>query len=149
MVTAFVFDRAFGACSEQVGRARIHGVNGRDCSIEEPGVRRVSLPDGRLLVIRRADAEDIDRLIDFYRSLPLEDRYYRFFTGGMPPRSHFENVLDPTRHGVALIVEVMEDSGATLVGDACYVPQRDGAGELAVTIAPEWRGWLGPYLLDT
>jgi hypothetical protein len=107
------------------------------------------LPDGRLLVIRRAGADDIDRMVDFYRSLPLEDRYFRFFTGGMPPRAHFERVVDPSRHGVALVVEVVDGSDVTLVGDACYVPQAHGPGELAVTVAPAWRGWLGAYLLDT
>ena len=108
----------------------------------------MTLPDGRLLVIRRADATDIDPLIAFYRALPLEDRYFRFFTGGMPPRAHFETIIDPARHGVVLVVEVVDGDVTTLVGDACYMTQPDGAGELAVTIAPSWRGWLGPYLLD-
>lgn len=120
------------------------------CTDERPGVRRVSLPDGRLLEIRPATVDDVDRLIDFYRQLPLEDRYFRFFTGGMPPRTHFERVVAPETGGVALVVDVVDGHGAvTLVGDACYVPQSGTDGELAVTIDPRWRGWLGPYLLDT
>jgi hypothetical protein len=103
-----------------------------------------------MLVIRPAATGDIDRMIDFYRSLPLEDRYLRFFTGGMPPRAHFEKIVDVATHGgAALVVEVIEGNDVKLVGDACYVPQPDGDGELAVTIDPSWRGWLGPYLLDT
>lgn len=102
------------------------------------------------LVIRPARAEDVDRIIDFYRSLPLEDRYFRFFTGGMPPRAHFEKTVNVATHGgVALVVEVGEDSESQLVGEACFVPQPDGDGELALTIDPRWRGWLGPFLLDT
>jgi len=117
---------------------------------DEPGLRRTTLPDGRVLVIRRATAADVDRMIDFYRSLPLEDRYFRFFTGGLPPRAHFERTVDVATHGgVALVVEVIAGNDVQLVGDACYVPQADGDGELAVTIDPNWRGWLGPYLLDT
>ena len=127
---------------------------------EEPGVRRTTLPDGRVLVVRPARTSDIERLIDFYRGLPLEDRYFRFFTGSMPPRSHFERVVDVAGHrGVALLAEVGasgEGAGAEgpagaaplLVGDACYIPQASGDGELAVTVDPQWRGWLGPYLLD-
>jgi GNAT superfamily N-acetyltransferase len=108
----------------------------------------VSLADGRLLVVRRATAGDVTPLIEFYRALPLEDRYFRFFTGGMPPRTHFERVVDPAHRGVALLAEVRDGEAVTLVGDACYLPQDDGAGELAVTVHPDWRGWLGPYLLD-
>jgi hypothetical protein len=119
-----------------------HGTN------EASVVRQVSLPDGRLLFVRRATEADVDPLIDFYRSLPLEDRYFRFFTGGMPPRTHFERVIDPANHGVALVVEVRDGDAVTLIGDACYLPQDDGAGELAVTVHPDWRGWLGPYVLD-
>ncbi|MEO8694724.1 MAG: hypothetical protein ABI658_14460 [Acidimicrobiales bacterium] len=116
---------------------------------ETPGVRRVTLADGRVLVIRPAEVADVDRMIELYRNLPLEDRYFRFFTGGLPPRTHFEKIVDTTTHGgVALVVDVMEGNDARLVGDACYVPQSDGDGELAVTIHPDWRGWLGPYLLD-
>jgi hypothetical protein len=117
---------------------------------ETPGFRRTTLPDGRMLVIRPAETGDIDRMIDFYRGLPLEDRYLRFFTGGMPPRTHFERIVDVAGHGgVALVAEVAEGSDTQLVGDSCYVPQDDGDGELAVTVDPRWRGWLGPYLLDT
>jgi hypothetical protein len=116
---------------------------------EAPGFRRTTLPDDRMLVIRPAESGDIDRMIDFYRSLPLEDRYLRFFTGGMPPRAHFEKILDvSTTGGVALVVEIIAGNDVRLVGDACYVPQDDGDGELAVTVDPQWRGWLGPYLLD-
>ena len=120
-----------------------------DSMPDAPLFRQTTLPDGRLLVVRPARAEDVDRMIEFYRSLPLEDRYLRFFTGGLPPRSHFERVVDVASHGgVALVVEVVGDAATQFVGDACYMPQADGDGELAVTIDPAWRGWLGPYLLD-
>ena len=35
-----------------------------------------------------------------------------------------------------------------MAGEAGYAMRSDGDGDLAVTVAPNWRGWLGPYLLD-
>ena len=35
-----------------------------------------------------------------------------------------------------------------VAGEAGYAMRDDGDGDLAVTVAPDWRGWLGPYLLD-
>jgi hypothetical protein len=34
------------------------------------------------------------------------------------------------------------------VAAASYSPMSDGRAELAVTVAADWRGWLGPYLVD-
>ncbi len=39
-------------------------------------------------------------------------------------------------------------AGETVAGEAGYAIRPDGDGDLAVTVAAPWRGWLGPYLLD-
>lgn len=44
---------------------------------------------------------------------------------------------------------VISDDGERIVGEAEYILLPGGDGELAITVAPDWRGWLGPYLLDT
>lgn len=38
--------------------------------------------------------------------------------------------------------------GARIVGEASYELLPNGAGELAITVAADQRGWIGPYLLD-
>jgi hypothetical protein len=55
-----------------------------------------------------------------------------------------------TTGGLVLVAEVGEADGARrLVADAGYAPSTSGEPELALTVAPGWRGWLGPFLLDT
>jgi hypothetical protein len=39
-------------------------------------------------------------------------------------------------------------AGEEVAGEAGYAIRPDGDGDLAVTVATPWRGWLGPYLLD-
>ena len=50
-------------------------------------------------------------------------------------------------HGYGLVA-VTDDPDGPIVGEATYFLLDNGNGELAVTVAPRWRGWLGPYLLD-
>ena len=46
------------------------------------------------------------------------------------------------------MAEVVDGDDRTLVGEAGYTLLSDGDGELAITVDPEWRGWLGSWLLD-
>ena len=48
------------------------------------------------------------------------------------------------------IVAVVDDGlpGARLVAEVGYVLLANGDAEFGLTVAPDWRGWLGPYLLD-
>ena len=45
---------------------------------------------------------------------------------------------------------VLVDGGdvPTVVAEAGYSIREDGDGDLAITVAAPWRGWLGAYLLD-
>jgi L-amino acid N-acyltransferase YncA len=115
--------------------------------------RHINLDDGRALVVRPARDDDVDGLLEMYEQLPPEDLYRRFFSCHRPDRAFFEaQVRVHERGGFALVVELEPpDSGAAgqIVADAWYSLMADGDGELAITVAKAWRGWLGPYLLDT
>lgn len=112
-------------------------------------LRRVELDDGRVLVVRNARPDDVDGLAAMYDQLSDEDIYFRFFTPHRPDRDLFERIVHIAEHGgAALVAEVIEDGQATIVADAWYSMLPDGDGELAITVAPSWRGWLGSYLLD-
>ena len=43
---------------------------------------------------------------------------------------------------------VVDEPVERIVAEADYFLLDNGNGELAVTVAADWRGWLGPYLLD-
>ncbi len=114
-----------------------------------PGVlRAVDLADGRRLTVRRATHADVDAAYELYGRLSPRDLHRRFFTARMPTRELVEQWVSPDRKGVALVAEVTEGADRTLVGEAGYAVLPDGDGELAITIDPEWRGWLGSWLLD-
>jgi hypothetical protein len=53
------------------------------------------------------------------------------------------------RGGFGLVASVADrEGGEELVAEAGYTPLPDGDGELEITVARPWRGWLGHYLLD-
>ncbi len=106
----------------------------------------VPLPHGEVLLVREVDSGDIDAITQLYGRLSSDDRYRRFF-------SHFG--VRP--HWVAGWVERCRTDGLGLVavgphgvvvGEAAYVLLANGNGEFSLTVDHEWRGWLGPYLLD-
>jgi hypothetical protein len=139
-----------------------------------PGQRRVGLPDGRELAVRPVSRADVDGLVDLCAGLGDEDRYRRFFSGYTPDRAFFEHsVRIAERGGFGLVAVVTgaraaddsehgqgmsppaergadEDGSAVarIVGEASYELLPNGDGELAMMVATDWRGWLGPYLLD-
>jgi acyl carrier protein/RimJ/RimL family protein N-acetyltransferase len=95
-------------------------------------------------------ADDVDLLIEFYRRLPGEDRYYRFFSGGFPSRALVERWVAnvTTGEGWGELVLTRGDDGAlVVVAEVGFAHLPDGAAELAITIEPRWRGWLGSLLL--
>jgi GNAT superfamily N-acetyltransferase len=129
----------------------------------DPGFepRVVPLTRGRSLLVREMRTDDVDALLDLYARLGAEDRYRRFFSSGVPPRAWIERMVAlPDRGGFGLVVHAADDgagdasgpAGATpsapLVAEATYALLDNGDGELAITVAPGWRGWLGAYLLD-
>jgi RimJ/RimL family protein N-acetyltransferase len=112
--------------------------------------RQVALPHGSNLLVRAVEPADVDGLARLYDGLDLDDRYRRFFAVFRPQRPFFERMANAVDHGafgmVAVVTEATGD--ATIVGEANYCLEPNGDGELALTVARSWRGWLGPYLLD-
>jgi len=111
------------------------------------GHRRVTLPGGRCLVVRPVAPSDVDGLVALYGSLDEEDRYRRFFSNFVPPRSFFEHMATVGARGGFGVVAV-DGACGPVVAEATYELLPDGDGELAMVVAEEWRGWLGAYLLD-
>jgi RimJ/RimL family protein N-acetyltransferase len=114
-------------------------------------MRNVELPGGRRLVIRPIRSDDVDALMALYDGLEDDDRYSRFFSLYRPNRTFCEQVATVAeRGGFGLVACVAEPSGTVeLVGEAGYTLLDDGDGELGITIARKWRGWLGHVLLAT
>jgi hypothetical protein len=112
----------------------------------DAGSRHISLPRGQLLEVRPMVASDVDELESLYGRLPADDLNRRFFTASPPPRqfvAEWASLLGRGGFGLVAITD-----GGPIVAEAGYVPLPDGDGELAMTVAPGWRGWLGPFLLD-
>jgi len=114
--------------------------------------RRVPLPHGRTLVVRTVTPDDLDGLTALYEGLDPEARYRRFFNAFHPARAFYEGMTTVAERGGCELVAVVHDGTAddrgTIVAEAGFVHLPDGDGELAVTVASGWRGWLGPYLVD-
>jgi RimJ/RimL family protein N-acetyltransferase len=111
------------------------------------GHRDISLPGGRILTISRTVGADVDQLVKLHESLPRDDLYYRFFSIYHPPRSFYERQVHLNESGgCGLVARLAGEDRA--VGETGYVRLPDGGAEFGLTVAPDWRGWLGPYLLD-
>ena len=118
-------------------------------------MRSVDLSGHGTLVVRAMSEADLPALARLYGRLSPEDRRRRFFSAGTPPMGFLERWYTRTRDdGVGLIAAVIDDptggtdGDVTIVADAGYVLLPDGSGELAITVDPTWRGWLGHYVLD-
>jgi hypothetical protein len=113
-------------------------------------LRRVELPGSRTLHIRRLGAADAPGLIALFASLHEDDLYRRFFSGRPPPDRFVERMARVEERGGIGLAAVMEgpDGSHRIVGEASSSPLPTGNGELGITVAPDSRGWLGPYLLD-
>ena len=112
--------------------------------------RTVALPRGGTLEIRAAGSEDVDGLLALYQGLDDDAIFRRFFSIYRPRREFFERTVQVAECRGAELVAVVTTAGAAsrIVAEAGYVPLPNGNGELAITVAKDWRGWLGPYLLD-
>ncbi len=111
-------------------------------------VDTVSLPDGRTLTVRAVRESDADGLEALLEALSDEDRHYRFFNLYHPARKFVEQMTRAEEEGGYRLVAVVSGPEESLVAEAGYAILPDGDGEFALTVAPGWRGWLGPYLLD-
>lgn len=91
---------------------------------------------------------DVAPLGELYEGLSFDDRHRRFFSVYHPSRSFLEHYVDTADGKGYGLVAVVSDGTEQLVGEASYTVTASGCGEFAITIAREWRGWLGPYLFD-
>lgn len=111
--------------------------------------RRVELDGGTELEVRQVAAGDEDALSDLYAGLGPEDRQRRFFSSYQPGREFFERMTSVGERGGFGLVAVVDPGGPAprIVGEAAYNLLPNGDGELGITVATGWRGWLGPYLV--
>lgn len=104
---------------------------------------------GRATTIREAVGEDLPLLVEHYRTLPPEDLRRRFLSTFRPDERFVSAWIDRREQGGAVLVAVERtDDGERIVADAGYVPSGKDTAELAMTVAADRRGWLGPFLLD-
>jgi hypothetical protein len=108
----------------------------------------IDLPGERSLVVRPATDADVDGILALDEGLGPDDRYRRFFSYFRPDRAFVARLVDRCAHGGDELVVELRPAGR-IVADAGWSPLPDGDGELAIVIDREWRGWLGPHLLDT
>ena len=108
-------------------------------------------PGNGRVVIRPVEAADAGKLAALFDGLAADDRQRRFFQQYHPRRDFIERMVTVGERGGAAFVAVAIDDGGSereLLGEAGFVVLPDGNGELAMTVTPAARGWLGPHLLD-
>jgi len=115
-------------------------------AVAPPGtVDAIELADGRTMIVRAASAVDADAICALYRDLPRADRRRRFFGTFAPGKDWCVDWATVGDRGGFVVVALVDGE---VVADAGYASRDDGDGDLAVTVAAGWRGWLGAYLLD-
>ncbi len=124
---------------------------GRDQGADAWPSEEIELPGGRRMEIRPTSVADAERLASLYGVLSASDRYRRFFTAFEPDLDFcrsWASVGERGGFGVIAVVRATDGEREEVAGEAGYGLRPDGDGDLAVTIAPEWRSWLGAYLVD-
>jgi L-amino acid N-acyltransferase YncA len=104
------------------------------------------------LQIRTATERDLDRLVEYFRTLSRSSRYNRF----MEPDCNFANfafqsvVQSRGADRFILIAEVQQQGRGVIVGEASYAVESDtGRGEFAVSVGHAWHGrGIGSALLS-
>lgn len=116
----------------------------------DPRRRDIPLTRGRTLTLRPLERDDVAGLRALYDGLTGDDRYRRFFSGYTPGEEFYDHAVSIHERGGEALVAVVRDADGSerLVAEADYEPLPDGDGELAMTVAADWRGWLAPCLLD-
>ena len=114
-------------------------------------IDRVTLADGRELIVRPVLPQDAEATQDFVRALSRTSRYRRFHAGlPMLPAPLLEGLtqVDHDRH-VALVAQTVDDT-PVLVAEARYVRRDDEpVAEFALVVADDWQGQgLGRMLLE-
>jgi len=110
----------------------------------------IELAGGARMEVRPTTPADAERILDLYGTLSVGDRHRRFFGAFRPHLEWCRQWADIASEGGFGVIAIVHRDGAAdeVAGEAGYAIRDDGDGDLAVTVAPNWRGWLGPYLLD-
>lgn len=109
-------------------------------------IDRITLADGRSVIVRPVVAIDAPAEQDFVRALSIESRHKRFHMGLQElPATLLRQMtdVDHVAH-VAIVAESLpdgddEDDEATIVADARYVHEDDET-HLAIAVADAWQG---------
>jgi hypothetical protein len=110
--------------------------------------RSIPVSPNRTLRVRTVTPDDVAGLTELYEGLDAEDRYLRFFCGYRPTQEFIEGLVNPGTREARVVGELVEAGSARLVAEAGYSLLANGNGEFAMVVDRDWRGWLGPYLLD-
>jgi hypothetical protein len=121
---------------------------GRSRATAAFAARAIPISRGRTVVVRPVRPWDEDGLSELYDALDADDRYLRFFCCYRPSVEFIQNLANPGPREARVVAELQEASGRRLVAEAGYTMLPNGNGEFAMVVAKDWRGWLGPYLLD-
>jgi hypothetical protein len=110
----------------------------------------IELADGARMEVRPTSVADAELICSLYETLSDGDRHRRFFGAFRPHLAWCRQWADVGSRGGFGVIAVVHRIGQPdeVAGEAGYALREDGDGDLAVTVAPGWRGWLGPYLLD-
>jgi hypothetical protein len=110
----------------------------------------IDLAGGAQLEVRETSVADAERICRLYEMLSVGDRHRRFFGAFRPHLAWCREWADVGSRGGFGVIAVVHRDGQPdeVAGEAGYALRSDGDGDLAVTVARGWRGWLGPYLLD-
>jgi hypothetical protein len=110
----------------------------------------IELAGGARLEVRETTVADAGLICDLYEALSIDDRHRRFFSAFEPHPEWCREWADVGSRGGFGVIAVVhhDDRPDEVAGEAGYAMRDDGDGDLAVTVASGWRGWLGPYLLD-
>jgi RimJ/RimL family protein N-acetyltransferase len=111
-------------------------------------LRVIDLPSGGRLEVRMMTLADADLLDQLYGTLSAADLRRRFFTAGRPSRRVVEYWAAIGEHGGFGVIAIAHQERVRPVAEAGYALLDDGFGELAITVVPDWRGWLGPFLVE-
>ena len=107
--------------------------------------RSIALAHGETMVVRPVTEADVPGLARLYGELSPDDLRRRFFSVYHPSTEFLTRVARGDDGRVGLVAVVPD---GRIVAEADYAPLADGDAEFAIVVAPDWRGWLGPYLLD-
>jgi hypothetical protein len=117
--------------------------------VQDEAVESIDIGRDRTLEIRPTTVADAELICELYGPLSLEDRHRRFFTAFRPELSWCRDWASVgERGGYGVIAIVHHADRDEVAGEAGYALRSDGDGDLAVAVAPKWRGWLGSYLVD-